>query len=167
MCQHHALHVPCGARGVGNHYHVGLSHSHRISESLAIFPSLPTWSPFYLLPSRCHHLRMASPSLGVNTSNHGRIFGHGCAWHHLRWRQHLRHRTSIITFVGIWFSPLFLFPPLLFCLNLDLNHIFFQIWWLLGFIVVVQWISVYYSFLEQLFSLMLNCSLWQHHLLMV
>lgn len=69
MCQHHALHVPCGARGVGNHYHVGLSHSHRISESLAIFPSLPTWSPFYLLPSRSRDSISATFAI-VNTSDH-------------------------------------------------------------------------------------------------
>ena len=135
---------------------VNTSDHHRntfISQHLSIF-----FLPVVMVASRnifvWPHLRftLTPPTMeascvtfaGINTSGHGHVFGHGCIW-----RQHLCHWASAVTFAGIWFPPLLL-------LESGFESLFFQIWWFLGFIVVVQRVFVHYSSLGQLFFLLLN-----------
>ena len=114
-----------------------------------------------------HHRNTSSHGLA---SGHGRVSGHGRISHlHYGCMSRLRpwsHLASLAMLSSpswcvclhldcVWFSPFF---PLLFCLNLDLNHFFFfQILWFLEFIVVVQWVYMFHVLsLTVLFSLVLK-----------
>ena len=88
---------------------------------------------------------------GTNNEGHGRVSSHGRVW-----RQLLRHGVFVVTFAMFGFS---LFSPLLFCLNLDLNHFFFSNLIIFGIYCGCSTsLYVHCSFLGQLFSLVLNLS---------